>query len=234
MRQPRRAYEQGCQQTSVPRQGLQKVRFALRQGVKLAWAAVCGSSRSAAEKWCSWRDFLGGHKQKADLDQAHLLPSSIPEQCFTKERDDVLHWVNTQSMDGSRNMAYFTDNSHLSWAGQWIQINCARSNQKRWVHSNPHQASTDETNSYKLCPCRRSVECRINVINGLWYIKTGADEGVKYGCLLNSWEIREFSPRSNLRKTERELSTIWYTITKAVLTSWKPVLSISRYYVLIS
>lgn len=177
---------------------------------------------------------LGGHQQKAEPDQVHLLPSSIPEQCFAKEGHVFLHWVNTQSMDSSRSTAYFTDSSHLLWSGQWIQINRVRSNQKRWVHSNPHQASMDETNSYKLCPHRRSVECRINVINGLWYMKNGADEGVKYGWLLNSSEIRKFRPRSNLRQTERELSTIWYTITKAVLTSWKPVLSISRYYVFIS
>lgn len=164
--------------------------FALWQGVYLAQAAVCGSSRGAAEKQCSWKVIFGGYQQKAELDQAHLFPLSKPEQCFTEGRDAFLHWVNTQNMDGSRSMAHFTDNSHLLWASQWIQINRARSNQKQWVHSNPYQATTDETNSYKLCPHRRSVECRINVINGLWYIKTGADEGVKYGWLLNSSEIR--------------------------------------------
>lgn len=165
---------------------------------------------------------------------ASLVNTRGKEGCFTGGRDVFFHWVNTQTMDGSRSMAYFTDSSRLLRAEQRIQINRARSNQKWWVHSNPHQVSTDETNSYKLCPHRRSVECRINVINGLWYIKTGADEGVKYNGLLNSSEIRKFSPRSNLRQTERELSTIWYTITKTVLTSWKPVLSISRYYVFIS
>lgn len=86
----------------------------------------------------------------------------------------------------------------------------------------------------QIVPHGRSVECRINVINGLWYVITGADEAVKYGWSLNCSEIRKFSPRSNVRKTERELSAIWYTSTKAILTSWKLVLSISRYYVFIS
>lgn len=192
-----------------------------------------GSSRHAVEKLCSRRDILGIHQQKAELDQAHLLPSSILEQCFTKGRNVSLHSPYSKQ-EGSKSVAYFTDNSYLLQAVQWIQLNCVRSNQKWWVHSNPYQAPTDETNSYKLCPDRRSVECRINVINGLWCVNTGADEGVKYSWLLNSSEIRKFSPRSNLRQTERELSIIWYAIKKAVLTSWKPVLSISRYYVFIS
>jgi len=197
--------------------------------VNLAQAAACRGSRGAAEKRC-----FGWPPTEGRASPNSSAPLVNTRAVFHQRKDVFLHWVNMQSMDSSRSMAYLTDNSSLLQAGQWIQINPARSNWKWWVHSSPHQASTDETNSYKLCPHRMIVECRINVINGLWNIKTGADEGVKYDLLLNSSEIRKFSPRSNLRWTERELSTIWYTITKAVLTSWKPVLSISRYYVFIS
>lgn len=42
-------------------------------------------------------------------------------------------------------------------------------------------------------PHGRSVECRISVTNGLWYITTGADEGVK--LIVKLFRNKEVQPK---------------------------------------
>lgn len=197
------------QQTSLPWYDLQELRFSLCQGLKFVTAATCASNRSVADKPWSQRDILGGHQQKTELDRAHLLLSLMPEKCFTLERDVFLCWVNIQSIGSLRSMAYFTDNSYLLWTGQWVQINGVRLNQKQWSPLQSVSGIYRWNKLIQIVPHGRPEECRINVINGLWYIITGADEGWNMVDHLNCSEMRKFSPRSNVRQTETELSTIW-------------------------